>query len=230
MPRDHRVLALVPLALALLSLAAIACVLPTPLGELPSTTTSAGSESDGGTTVGVGVSGTSGPPPPPAMTSDTGIAEPPPPHAWAMRYDEWSPTAVTSGSDGGPSSTGGNTGGTGGETGTEPAPDTLVVQLSTGPDDCTDPHAALECGGYWTITLFVPPELQLPGTYDLATDLGGVATISGDEEGPTCSFGAGLLEGTAELFEVSPLQVTGRLSPTDTFGLGTNFELLAPRC
>lgn len=220
MPRDRRVLAFVPLALV--SLLA-ACALPTSLGELPSTTTTTGSESDGATTLGVGVSGTSGPPPPPAMTSDTGIAEPPPPHAWAMRYDEWSTTSETSGSDSGPA-------GTGGDTGTyEPTPDTLVVQLSTGADDCADPHASLECGGYWTLTVFVPPELQLPGTYDLAADLAGIVTISGDED-PTCSFGAGLLEGSAELFEVSPQQVTGRLFPTDTFGLGTNFELVAPRC
>lgn len=221
MPRDRPRLALVPLALVSL----VACALPTSLGELPSTTTSSGSESDGATTVGVGVSGTSDPPPPPAMTSDTGVAEPPPPHAWAMRYDEWSTTAVTSGSDSGNS-------GTGGDTGTyEPTPDTLVVQLSTGADDCADPHASLACGGYWTLTVFVPPALQLPGTYDLAADLAGIVTISGDEdEGPTCSFGAGLLEGSAELFEVSPQQVTGRLFPTDTFGLGTNFELVAPRC
>lgn len=222
MPRDPR-----PLALVLL--AALACALPTPLGELPSTTTSGGSQSDGAATIAVSV-GESTAAPPPVMTSDTGIAEPPPPHAWAMRYDEWSTTSATSGFETGPSSTGGNTGGTGGETGSEPTPDTLVVQLSTGPDDCADPHASLECGGYWTITLLVPPELQVPGTYDLMSDLSSFATISGDEEGPTCSFGAGTLEGTADLVEVSPQQVIGHLSPTDTFGLGTDFDFVAPRC
>lgn len=212
MPRDRRSLALVSFALV-----PLACVLPTSLGELPSTTSSGGSESDGSTATAS---------PPPSMTSDTGIAEPPEPHAWAMRYDQWSTTSETSGSDSG------NSGGTGFDTDASPTPtpDTLVVQLSTGPDDCTDPHAALECGNYWTITVLVPPERQLPGTYDLATELSGFATISGDENGPTCSFGAGTLEGTADLTEVSPQQVVGHLSPTDTFGLGTDFDFVAPRC
>lgn len=220
MPRDPR-----PLALVLL--AALACALPTPLGELPSTSTSGGSQSDGAVTIAVSVGESTAPP---VMTSDTGIAEPPPPHAWAMRYDEWSTTSATSGFETGPSSTGADTGGTGGETGYEPTPDTLVVQLSTGPDDCADPHASLECGGYWTITLLVPPELQVPGTYDLMSELSGLVTISGEEDGPTCSFGAGTLEGTADLVEVSPQQVIGHLSPTDTFGLGTDFDFVAPRC
>lgn len=213
--------------LALLPLAVLACVLPTPLGELPSTTAASETTepgSDGSTTIDTSASGsTAGPP---AMTSDTGIAEPPPPHAWAMRYDQWSTTSVTGGNETGPDS-----GGTGGDTSTEPSPDTLVVQLSTGPDDCDDPHAGLECGGHWTLTLLLPPALQVPGTYDLATELSALVIMTGEAEGGgVCSGGAGTAEGTAELFEVSPQQVTGRVSTTDGFGIGPSHEFVAPRC
>lgn len=216
--------------LALVPLAAIACALPTPLGELPSTSTSGGSQSDGSATVDVGI-GESTIAPPPAMTSDTGTAVPPS-HAFAMRYDEWSASSATSGPETGPLGTGGNSEGTGGDTGTipEPTPDTLVVQLSTGPDDCANPHATLECGGYWTLTIFVPPERQVPGTYDLMSELSGLVTVSGDEGGQTCSFGAGTLEGTADLIEVSPQVVAGHLAPVDAFGIGTDFDFVAPRC
>ena len=216
-------------ALALVPLVMLGCALPTPLGELPSTTAiSASGEIEDSTTIAVGVSGTSVPP---QMTSDTGIAEPPPPaHAWAMRYDEWSAASETSS---GTSDTSGMSGtsGASGDGGPAISPDTLVVQLSTGPDDCDDPHALLECDGSWTFTMLIPPELQEPGTYDLLTELSAIATLSGaEEDSSTCSFGAGMVEGTAELLEVSDLQVTGRLSMVEPFGFDPNGDFVAPRC
>lgn len=212
-------------ALALLPLASLGCVLATPLGELPSddtgTSTSAGTTT---TTVATSVTG-----PSESEGNETSTTEPPPrpPHAWAMRYDVWLASfddgSGTSGADSG----GGGTGGTGGE----PSPDTLVVQVSTGPDDCADPHAVLECGDYWSVTMLVPPELQVPGTYDLFEQLMATAAFTGTfDEGVGCTFGGGTIEGTAELVEVSETQVVVRLSAVTPVDTDADGEHVAPRC
>jgi len=231
-PRDRRPHSLVPRTLALLPLALLACVLPTSLGELPSTTAVSETSEIPVVTSDTGIAETSAPP---SMTSDTGIAEPPPPHAWAMSYEQWRTSETGSDTDG--------TGGTGGTDGTSMSgtsgasgdggpvisPDTLVVQISTGPDDCDDPHAPLECGGGWTFTMLIPSELQVPGTYDLI-DVSAIATISGEDDGPACSFGAGMVEGTVELLELSDPQVTGRVSMVEPFGFEPNGDFVAIRC
>lgn len=213
MPSDRRARVLWPLALA-------GCALPTPLGERPSitaTTTTAAGDDVSSVTVGSTVA-------PPSMTGDSGSPGPPPPHAWAMRYDEW---RAAPGNEG--EVTGANSGGMGDTGGSGLAPDTLVVQISNGPDDCDDPHATVECADVWTVTLMIPPELQAPGTYDLL-DLRATA-LDWEPHGDTsCSFGGGTLEGTAELFEVSPQVVSGHVSPTNGAELVALDEFVAPRC
>lgn len=212
-------------ALALAPLASLGCVLATPLGELPPDGTSAStSTTTVATTVATSVSGSSD-----GESSETSATEPPPrpPHAWAMRYDVWLASfddgSGTSGADSG----GGGTGGTG----DEPSPDTLVVQVSTGPDDCADPHAVLECGDYWSVTMLVPPELQVPGTYDLFEQLMATAAFTGTfDEGVGCTFGGGTIEGTAELVEVSEAQVVVRLSAVTPVDADVDGEHVAPRC
>ncbi len=200
----------------------IACALPTPIGQLShedteSTTTgppptTSGSSSSGGVSVTTATTDV-----------ETGMIGPFEMHAWVMRYDDFIDLAPGGGSgDGGTS---------GGGTGSDPSPDTLVVQISTGPDDCDDPWAGLQCGNQWSMSLLIPPPLQVPGTYQIFDELGGFVQVTGpDEGGDICSGGAGSLDGQADLSVVSEQEVSGQLSMTDVFDFDANVAFTAVGC
>ncbi|MCX4242693.1 hypothetical protein [Paraliomyxa miuraensis] len=206
-----------------------ACALSTPLGELPRETS--GDATAVETETGTGSGGITTVAPPPVETDGTtGVVGPLPMHAWVMRYDDWlMATEDTAETDSGPSDSGNGTG-----TGPDIAPDALVVQISTGSDDCIDPGAALECGAQWQISMLIPPELQVPGTYLLFEELSGFVSMTGElEPGGFCSGGAGTLEGTATLLVVSEVEVQGFLSGTEgssLFGIDTDVEFIALGC
>lgn len=215
MARERRALPWLVLLLPI----GLACPLPTPLGELPASTTQTidASSSSGGSTNDPGLTTLV---PPDETTSGAG---PLPMHAWVMRYEDW----IALGDDTGVDS--GDVGGTGG--GTEVSPDALVVQISTAPDDCANPHAPMECGDQWILSFVIPPELQAPGSYDLFVELSGFFAVTGPlEPGDSCSGGAGSLEGIAELMVVSEQEVSGRLSMTTVFDFDANVEFAALGC
>lgn len=225
------------LALALLT---GACALPTKLGELPA---------DGGDTIeptesGLTESGLTGGPtsgattgatsmPPTSGTEDSGMVAPLPMHAYVMRYDDWlaAVEAAGGGADDGLSD-GGIESDT--ATGSEPTPDDLVVQLSTGPDSCADPLALDECSGQWQIFMRIPPELQVPGTYGLFSELSATIAANSPPDSGGCGGGGGSLEGMATLTVVSEQEVRGTVSPLglEIFGIdfGMDFDFVALGC
>lgn len=196
------------------------CAVPTSLGALSaqSSSTSASSSTSGsgtasasgsnaseGVTIGV-TSGATSESSTGSPSTGTDMVGPQPMHAWVMRYDDWSDAAP---GDGGTTDSGGS------DTGTEVSPDTLVVQISTGPGDCEDPWAGLECGEQWQIFMLIPPELQVPGTYVLFDDFDAFYSATGrPEPDGQCSGGGATLEGQAELSVVSEQEVSGQLSMT----------------
>lgn len=165
-----------------------------------------------GTSVG------SGPDEPDCGDGGEACPQPPPPvqHAYAIRFGDLPPIDV------GETDTGGSGGGT------EIDPDTLLVVITTGPDDCDDPWAALACG-QWTIHFSLPPGTE-PGSYALFPDLNGGTTATGpaDEIGE-CWWGGGTLEGTVELTAVEGT-VVGRIHDAQSFDFDANVEFSATLC
>ncbi|MCA9707724.1 MAG: hypothetical protein KDK70_17875 [Myxococcales bacterium] len=208
----------------LLLLAGGGCALPTPLGELsdPATTTET-SSTTGTSTIGatseVSTMGSTD-----GSSGETGTVGPFEVHAWVMRYDAYIDAAPD---DGGQSDSGVGT-----DTGTSISPETLVVQISTGPDDCDDPWASLQCGEQWEVFMLIPPELQVPGTYLLFEELDAFFSATGPIEpgGDLCSGGGGTLEGQAELTVVSEQEVSGRLTMTNAFDFDANMTFTALGC
>jgi hypothetical protein len=180
------------------------------------------------TTVGTGqtsdTDGTTGDEPPPAIPCE-GEAIPLAdiPTIIAYNQSQVPPQPDTTG-------TGGS-----GSGGGELDPGTIFVSLSNQPLVCADPTAILQCGGRWEVTLVIPPEFQSPGIYNLlGQDVRGIATETGAEVGPDCSFGGGSFDATFEIFSVDANTVEGRLCHVNDFfsvpvpSLEGSFS--APRC
>jgi len=208
----------------------LACAVPTSLGQLereagssdgaePSAESSSTSTTFPPPTITTTSSSSSGIPP---GTGDTDTAEPEL-HAWVMRYDVY----LEMQPDGPDTDTG--VGSSAGETGGGFDPDALVVQLSTGPDDCEDPWASLQCGGQWSIWMLIPSDLQVPGTYQLFDELNAIQEVT-EMAGSNCGGGGGSLGGVAELAVVSEQEVSGQLSMTETFGFDGDVAFTALGC
>jgi hypothetical protein len=107
-------------------------------------------------------------------------------------------------------------------------PDTLWLTISTGPDDCADPWAALQCG-QWSVTVTLPPGTEA-GTYALFEELNATQTATGpaDEFGE-CWWGGGSLEGTLVLDTVAG-PISGRILDAQAFDFDPNGEFVATIC
>lgn len=214
-------------------LGAFACAVPTSLGELNAQSDSVGvTGSASATTTMVDTdststsSGASSTGPVPDDTTTGPGTGPLPMHAWVMRYDDYQDAMPDFGT-----TDSGNSGGGGSETGTGIEPNTLVVQISTGPDDCEDPWAGLQCGGQWAMFVLIPPSLQVPGTYALFEELDAGYSMTGAlEPGDICSGGGGTLEGEIELTVVSEQEVRGQLSSTNVFEFDGDVAFVALGC
>lgn len=144
-------------------------------------------------------------------------------HAWVMRYDDYQEAMPDFGTT--------DSGNVGSDTGTGVEPETLVVQISTGPDDCDDPWAGLQCGEQWAISIRIPPSLQVPGTYALFEQLNaGYSATGAPRPGDICSGGGGSLEGEIELTVVSEQEVRGQLSNTNVFEFDGDVSFVALGC
>lgn len=153
--------------------------------------------------------------------------------AFAIRYGDI-PEPDDGGGSGGDSG-GGSGGGTGASSsttdgGSDIDPDSIQINISTGPESCEDPWALLPCGSHWAVSLMLAPEQQVPGSYDLFTETNGFFTETGEPyaEGD-CSFGGGTLEGTVEIDEVNETEIVGRILTDGVFAL-EEIEFTAPRC
>lgn len=163
-------------------------------------------------------------------TSDTGEVppdtgeepvEPGEPYAFAMRYGDLPDVDVGSGS------------GSGGGSDGEPFQDddAIVVTIASAAKSCEDPYAALPCGGNYSVSFILPPELQAPGTYQLWEEAYGMSTFAAPPhpEGD-CAWGGGSLDGLVEIEVVDDTHVVGRLLDTDAWDFDANLEFDAPLC
>lgn len=142
----------------------------------------------------------------------------PPPvlHAYAIRYGDLPPIDVDT-----------DTGGSGGSGGDEIDPDTLILTITTGPDDCDDPWAALQCG-QWNVSVNLPPGTEA-GAHELA-ELDATQIATGPDEGSgDCWWGGGSLEGTIELDSVTG-PIVGRIVDAQSFDFDANVEFSAVIC
>lgn len=213
------------IAVALLSFASQGCAVPTSLGQL-----SAETEGMTGSTGGSSSSGNSGQTSAATLGSSSAEADsttsmigPLEMQAWVMRYDDY----IALQPDGPETDSGGDSAGTGSEI----SPDTLVLNITTGPNRCDDPWAGLQCGEQWSISMLIPPELQAPGEYMIFEQLEGFYTMTGPfEGGDQCSGGGGSLEGLATLGVVGEQEVSGQLSMTFALDFDANIAFTALGC
>ena len=139
-------------------------------------------------------------------------------HAYAIRFGDLPPIGGGGSDTGGSSTTGGD----------EIDPDTLLVVITTGPDDCDDPWAALACG-QWSVSFSLPPGSGV-GVYSLFPDLNGTSTATGpaDEIGE-CWFGGGSLEGTVEITSTDGA-IAGQITDAQSFDFDANVGFVATLC
>jgi hypothetical protein len=154
-------------------------------------------------------------------TSETGEVPPPSgePYAFAMRYGDL-PELEPGNSD---------SGGSDGEPFQDD--DALVVTIATAAQTCDDPHAALPCGGNFSIGFILPPDIQAPGTYALWEEAFGTSTYAAPPypEGD-CAWGGGSLSGFVEIETIDAQHVVGRLYDTDAWDFDANLDFDAPIC
>ena len=142
--------------------------------------------------------------------------------SFAMRFDELPASGDSTASD--VADTGVGTGG-------PFAPDAIVVSVTTGANNsCEDPSAPLQCGVAWELSFNIPPQLQVPGTYQLFPDFNGVYSVTTELDAGECGFGAGSLEGTVVIDEIDDMHVAGRLEGTDAIDFDADVSFDAPRC
>jgi hypothetical protein len=145
--------------------------------------------------------------------------------AMAMLYSEL-PNLIEEGADG----TSGSSGG-GGEPSIDP--NTLYIYLSSQGMVCADPHAALDCGNQWRVTIAIPPEFQKVGTLPLSTPgLNVFATSTGSDPGDgDCAWGGGsFMEGTLEITAIDGTHVAGVLADTWGWDFDADGAFDAARC
>lgn len=99
----------------------------------------------------------------------------------------------------------------GADTGFDGDPDTLILFLSDEVISCEEPRADLgACTDHWSMRLRIPPELRMPGVYDLFYDLNGTLSMT-TTDGEGCGGGGGSATGTLEILEVTDTTLVGRL-------------------
>jgi len=204
----------------------VGCALPTSLGQLSAETdgaTGSSSSSSSGEESSSSATGSSSSGLGPTTSNDTDMIGPLEMQSWVMRYDDY----IAMQPDGPGTDSGGDSAGTGSEI----PPDTLVVNITTGPNRCDDPWAGLECGEQWSISMRIPPELQAPGEYMIFEQLDGFYMMTGPfEGGDQCSGGGGSLEGVATLAVVGEQEVSGQLSMTFAVDFDADIAFTASAC
>ncbi len=124
-----------------------------------------------------------------------------------------------------------DSGGDGGDGDSGIDPDALLVVVTNGAATCDDPFAANECGGYWSVSFTLPPDLQAPGTYSLWEDLNGGFSVTGElyDEGD-CSWGGGSLEGMIEITTLDGGALQAEIFDADAFDFDANVVFAADVC
>ena len=103
---------------------------------------------------------------------------------------------------------------------------------------CSDPYAALGCGGHWRVSLGLPPALQQVGVYPLdgpELQQFSMHTETGQPTGPgpdACTWGGGTLgKGTLEIIAIDASGVHFKLDLTAPFwDSNPSGEYVAARC
>ncbi len=135
--------------------------------------------------------------------------------------------------DPGESGDSGDSGGSGGSGGDGGIPEdaVLVVLSNDGAATCEEPWAGSECGGNWTISFTLMPDMLQPGSYNLFEEANGGFSY-GFEPHPEgdCAWGGGSLDGTLVIESVDDDAVIGHIEDSDAFDFDANVSFVAPRC
>jgi len=115
-------------------------------------------------------------------------------------------------------------------------PDTLYIFLSNQQLSCADPHASLECGQQWDVTIALPPALQQVGVLSLddpalLSVFGVTGPGDGDLDTGGCYFGGGsFFDGTIETLDIDADSITIELSNTSDFEFDADGVYEVPLC
>ena len=131
------------------------------------------------------------------------------------------------GGDPGDSGSSGTTSG-----GWEVDPNTLYIMLGDAPIACSDPYAGMDCGNHWSVTIGIPPALQVPGVIDLASpEIISTFSATGPSGGGDCyAAGGSFMEGTLEIVSIDDDQVVGVLANTAEWEFDADGQFSASRC
>ncbi len=99
-------------------------------------------------------------------------------------------------------------------------PDDLFLEFSDLGVECSSPVVTLPCGGHWSATLIVPPELQKVGLHDLSpgstlSHYSSTLTETTKASDPSsCAYNGNAFptEGSLEILSIDAQQVTFRLT------------------
>jgi len=155
----------------------------------------------------------------PETDPQTSTAPPAPgPNAIVLRYADFPP----------PTSTGTGTSSTSG--GSTLDPDTQFIILGNGPQQCTDPYAAEDCG-QWRVYIGVPPALFHTGSIALSEIVASHSVRGPDRGGGDCYGGGGSFsEGNVEILNIDDEHVSVRLVDTLKLDFDADGDYSAARC
>jgi hypothetical protein len=102
-------------------------------------------------------------------------------------------------------------------------PNTLYLSIGDQYTTCADPIAPIPCGGYFNVTIGIPPALVQLGSLPLSTP--GLISVSFETEGGVdpgaCGGGGGsYVDGTLTITDIETTTVSFTLSGTDGFDVG----------
>jgi len=106
----------------------------------------------------------------------------------------------------------------------------LAIRFGSEAITCDEPDKeALASCNHWLMRIYIPPDLQAPGTYSLWDDLTADGWTNDD---PCDAVEGGGVKGTLEITAIDDKEIRGRVCHLDWTPMGgeSNFSFVAPRC
>lgn len=119
-----------------------------------------------------------------------------------------------------------------GDDGDDIAADAVHVFVSgSGIATCEAPFEGEPCGGNWSVSFTLQPNMLEPGSYNLFEEANGGFTYADEpyEEGD-CAWGGGTLDGVLVIEAVDEEGIVGHIEGSDAFDFDADIDFYAPHC
>ncbi|MEM6294403.1 MAG: hypothetical protein AAGA54_24230 [Myxococcota bacterium] len=120
---------------------------------------------------------------------------------------------------------------TGGPKDSIPADAIHVIVSASGVKTCEQPYEGEPCGGNWSVSFLLMPDMQAPGEYNLFEQANGGFTYADEpyEEGD-CAWGGGSLDGVLVIESVDDDAIIGYIEESDAFDFDADISFVAELC